>query len=101
MEKRMAEVVGRRLPVGAEVVPGGVHFRVWAPLRKTVDVVFRGDPTSFPLQPEPSGYFSGLISGACAQSLYKYRLDRQAEYPDPASRFQILGPDHWSQVIDP
>lgn len=22
---------GRRLPVGAEVVPGGVHFRVWAP----------------------------------------------------------------------
>jgi maltooligosyltrehalose trehalohydrolase len=101
MEETMAEVVGRRLPVGAGVVPGGVHFRVWAPLRKTVEVVFRGDPTSFSLQSEPSGYFSGLVQNARTQSLYKYRLDRQGEYPDPASRFQPEGPDHWSQVIDP
>jgi len=97
----MAEVVGRRLPVGAEVVPGGVHFRVWAPLRKTVEVVLHGDPNSFPLQSEPSGYFSGLVQSARAQSLYKYRLDQQEEYPDPASRFQPPGSDHWSQVIDP
>jgi maltooligosyltrehalose trehalohydrolase len=97
----MVQVVGRKLPVGAEVVPGGVHFRVWAPLRKTVEVVFRGDPAGFPLQPEPSGYFSGLVQGASTKSLYKYRLDQQGEYPDPASRFQNQGPDHWSQVIDP
>ncbi len=33
----------RRLPIGAEVVPGGgVHFRVWAPARRRVEVVFGG-----------------------------------------------------------
>ncbi len=31
---------GRRLPVGAEVAPGGVHFRVWAPDRERVQVVW-------------------------------------------------------------
>ena len=31
----------RRLPVGAEVMPGGgVQFRVWAPARRRVEVVF-------------------------------------------------------------
>ena len=98
---QMVEAIERKLPVGAEVVPGGVHFRVWAPLRKAVEVVFCGDPASFQLQPEPSGYFSGLVQGARAKSLYKYRLDQQGEYPDPASRFQTQGPDYWSQVIDP
>src|SRR5437588_138280 len=35
----------RRLPVGAEVQPGGgVHFRVWAPARTRVEVAFDGDP---------------------------------------------------------
>jgi maltooligosyltrehalose trehalohydrolase len=97
----MVEVARRKLPVGAELMPGGVHFRVWAPLRKTVEVVLRGDPNSFPLQPEPSGYFCGLVQSARAQSLYKYRLDQEGQYPDPASRFQPEGPDHWSQVIDP
>src|SRR5689334_22399862 len=33
---------GRRLPVGAEATPAGVHFRVWAPARRTVDVVAEG-----------------------------------------------------------
>jgi maltooligosyltrehalose trehalohydrolase len=97
----MVDVTGRKLPVGAEVMPGGVHFRVWAPLRKTVEVVLRGDPNRFLLQPEPSGYFSGLVQSARVQSLYKYCLDQEGQYPDPASRFQPEGPDHWSQVIDP
>ena len=32
----------RRLPVGAELLPdgGGTHFRVWAPKRRSVRVVF-------------------------------------------------------------
>ena len=35
----------RRLPVGAEVLPGrGVHFRVWASQRGHVDVVLEVDP---------------------------------------------------------
>ena len=34
----------RRLPVGAEVQPqGGVHFRVWAPARKRVEVLVNSE----------------------------------------------------------
>ncbi|HZZ91803.1 MAG TPA: malto-oligosyltrehalose trehalohydrolase [Usitatibacter sp.] len=104
-----AEIV-RRLPVGAELQPaGGVHFRVWAPHRKDVDVVLEGPHAvdSGPgvsrhrLQPEPGGYHSGLVTEARAGSLYRYRLDEGESFPDPASRFQPEGPHGPSQVVDP
>jgi len=85
----------RRLPVGAEVTPEGVHFRVWAPKRKKVEVAT--DTGSFELEAEGDGYFSGIGRG----SLYKYRLDGGDAFPDPASRFQPQGPHGPSQVIDP
>ena len=90
----------RRLPVGAEPVPEGVHFRVWAPRRRKVEVVFEGRP-GVELTPEGDGYFSGLAPGAGAGALYKYRLDGGDAFPDPASRFQPQGPHGPSQVIDP
>src|SRR5690606_25766983 len=40
VKDRSASKSVRRLPIGAEVQPGGgVHFRVWAPRRERVDVV--------------------------------------------------------------
>ena len=96
---------GRRLPVGAEVLPGGegVHFRVWAPRRRDVEVVFEGGtPPSARLTPEPGGYFSGVSRAGRAGALYRFRLDGGGHlYPDPASRFQPQGPHGPSQVIDP
>src|SRR5947209_997305 len=95
---------GRRLPAGAEVVPGvGVNFRVWAPKHQSVEVVFPGDPAVFHgLECEgPEGYFSGMIEGAEAGARYKYRIDGKEWYPDPASRFQPEGPHHDSCVVDP
>ena len=98
-------VKGRRLPVGADVVPGGgVHFRVWAPKRKSVDVVLapaQGDTVK--LSPEPNGYFSAHAPTARAGTLYQFRLDGDDAklYPDPASRFQPEGVHGPSQVIDP
>jgi len=90
----------RRLPVGAEVSPEGVHFRVWAPALKTVDVVVAGGkPVS--LQSEQAGYFSGLVPDARVGSRYKYRIDGGELCPDPASRFQPDGPHGDSQVVDP
>src|SRR5436309_6945224 len=71
----------RKLPVGAEVVPGGVHFRVWAPARRRVEVVFEGGGPAVELAPEGDGYFSGLAGGARAGSLYRYRLDGDRAYP--------------------
>ncbi|HEY0511009.1 MAG TPA: alpha-amylase family glycosyl hydrolase, partial [Thermoanaerobaculia bacterium] len=101
--------ISRRLPVGAEVVPGGVHFRVWAPLRRRVEVLFAEDteeaaeewPVEFELTPEAGGYFSGLVPGAGAGALYKLRLDGGGAFPDPASRFQPQGPHGPSRVVDP
>jgi maltooligosyltrehalose trehalohydrolase len=93
--------VFRRLPVGAEVVPGGVHFRAWAPVRKRVEVVVEGGPTAA-LDPEGGGYFSGFVPGIGAGTRYKYRLDGGPNtYPDLVSRFQPEGPHGPSQVVNP
>lgn len=97
--------VSRRMQVGAEIASnGGVHFRVWAPHRRNVEVVIEDNaqPESVELQPEPDGYFSGLASTAKAGTRYRFRLDGGDRlFPDPASRFQPDGPHGPSQVIDP
>ncbi|WP_337176666.1 malto-oligosyltrehalose trehalohydrolase [Paludisphaera sp.] len=103
-------VEGRRLPVGADVLPdGGVSFRVWAPNRRAVAVLVQEGPTwdagsepaVVPMSPEPGGYFSCVAPDARAGSLYRYRLDDESDFPDPASRFQPEGPHGPSQVVDP
>ena len=108
-EQSATELVhGRRFPIGAERVPGkGVHFRVWAPEKKTVKLVMNAqgkdaDPqTEIELQSEGNGYFSIMSPDACAGSLYRYLLDDDPQpYPDPASRFQPQGPQGPSQVVD-
>jgi maltooligosyltrehalose trehalohydrolase len=96
----------RNLPVGAEATPEGVHFRVWAPSRQRVEVVFEESSSEewavdFELAPEKDGYFSGLVKGTGAGALYKYRLDGGDAFPDPASRFQPQGPHGPSQVTAP
>ena len=55
----------RRLPIGAEAVAtGGVHFRVWAPRRHRVELVFEAGPSGVELTPEGNGYFSGEVLSA-------------------------------------
>jgi len=101
-------LLNRRLPVGAELQPGGgVHFRVWAPSQRSLSVVLASDgewlgsePSELLLVAEEGGYFSGFAPQARAGSLYKFRLG-SGVFPDPASRFQPEGPHGPSQVIDP
>jgi maltooligosyltrehalose trehalohydrolase len=106
----------RRRAVGAEVVPGrGVNFRVWAPKRRSVEVVlWRELPDDdwrrtqallrLPLELEAGTdkYFSALVTDAAAGMYYGFCLDGEPRvFPDPASRFQPRGPTGPSQVIDP
>lgn len=91
----------RNMPGGAELRPEGAHFRVWAPQARQVEVVFEGASPPQRLQPEGQGYFSGLVSGARAGGLYRYRLDGKGPYPDPYSRFQPEGPHGPSMIVDP
>lgn len=111
IEQIATELVNaRRFPVGAERMPGGVHFRVWAPQRKTVKLTLNHqgeniDPTFQPveveLQNEGNGYFSAICEQAVVGALYRFLLDDDSQpYPDPASRFQPQGPHGPSQVID-
>lgn len=106
----MVNELGRRMPVGAEVLPTGeVHFRVWAPRRRKVEIVLEEESETgtkvssvFELSPESNGYFSGVCEGAREGSLYRFKLDNERNfYPDPASRFQPNGPHGFSRVIDP
>jgi maltooligosyltrehalose trehalohydrolase len=92
----------RRLPVGAEVLAdGNVHFRVWAPRRRRVEVALESSNRTEALTPEANGYFSARVK-CPAGELYRFRLDGEPNlYPDPASRFQPAGPHGQSQVIDP
>lgn len=89
----------RRLSIGAELVDGGAHFRVWAPRGKRVEVVHGGTFTE--LAREEGGYFAGQVRGATAGFRYKLRVDGGNAVPDPASRYQPDGPHGESVVIDP
>src|SRR5215207_4553630 len=93
----------RRLPVGAELLhtDAGVHFRVWAPKRRQVEVVFEDGLDAVALANEHNGYFSGVATEARAGSRYKYRLDGGDAFPDPVSRYQPDGVHGPSQVVDP
>ncbi len=97
----MSTAVQRRLPVGAEVCPGGgTHFRLWAPRHQQVEVVLERSG-SFPMLPEDDGYFSCFVSGAEAGARYQFRLGPGSRlFPDPASRRQPDGPNGPSEVVD-
>lgn len=92
----------RRFPIGAEVSARGVHFRVYAPERKSVSVVIGPDAAELvPLRRTSDGYFEIETGRARAGSLYRFQLDDDSTlYPDPASRFQPDGPHGPSQVVD-
>jgi maltooligosyltrehalose trehalohydrolase len=97
----MSTVLQRRLPIGAELTDGGVHFRVWAPRRTRIDVVVE-DAREMALDREPNGYFSGFAEFANEGMRYRFRLDGGDQlFPDPASRFQPDGPHGASQIINP
>ncbi|HYD51929.1 MAG TPA: malto-oligosyltrehalose trehalohydrolase [Gemmatimonadaceae bacterium] len=91
------------MPFGAEAgADGGVHFRVWAPARRVVEVVIEGErPSTHPLEHEDDGYHAGFVADAGVGTRYRFRLDGRGPFPDPASRFQPDGPHGPSMVVDP
>ena len=91
--------VVRRLPIGAEVTPEGIHFRVWAPKPTTIEVVLEGGE-AHALTAEGDGYYVGHVPGIGAGARYRFRLEGVL-VPDPASRFQPEGPHGPSEVVDP
>jgi maltooligosyltrehalose trehalohydrolase len=96
----------RRFPVGAELSGSDeAHFRVWAPARRTVLVVLETSDglirKAGALAPDGDGYFSGAVAGVRPGDLYRFLLDGEGPYADPASRFQPRGPAGPSSLVDP
>lgn len=91
--------LSRRLPVGAELQPGGgAHFRVWAPGSRKVGLLLEGE--TLELSAEEGGYFSMMVGNARKGMTYHFKLDH-GTFPDPASRYQPEGPHGPSMLIDP
>ncbi len=88
------------MAIGAEVCDGGVSFRVWAPNGRKVSVVLEPSGFRCPLRPETDGYFSEFVPNIESGQLYRFFVDEQGPFPDPASRFQPSGPFGPSQVVD-
>ena len=82
----------RRHGVGAELCSVGVHFRVWAPDCRTVDLVLlERSQRVVPMLAEDNGYFS-VVTAASPGTRYAFRLDGgETNLPDPASRYQPRG----------
>ncbi len=92
-----------RMDIGANPVDSDqVHFRVWAPHAKSVNLkVCTPQPKDVLLDRDELGYFEATVSGVSAGTRYSYLLDNTHERPDPASRFQPDGVHQPSAVIDP
>jgi malto-oligosyltrehalose trehalohydrolase len=87
------------LPFGAEIVPGGVRFRLWAPRAGAVSLLL-SDMAPLPMQAEPSGWWSLTRERAAPGMRYRYQIDGTA-VPDPASRSQPEGVHGASAIVDP
>jgi maltooligosyltrehalose trehalohydrolase len=95
--------------LGARLTGSGVYFRVWAPEAERVDLVVfdaAGEPSTregaqpHALRRQEAGYFAATVAGLGAGTRYKFRVDGEGPYPDPASRFQPDGPHGPSAVVD-
>ncbi|HEX8198924.1 MAG TPA: malto-oligosyltrehalose trehalohydrolase [Isosphaeraceae bacterium] len=90
-----------RPSLGAWPEGDGIRFRVWAPVRRSIEIVLDGTGTVIPLIRAEDGTFGGLLNQVEVGDRYRYRVDGTGPFPDPASRFQPEGVHGPSEVIDP
>ena len=101
--RRRGKTMRRRheLPFGAESIPGGVRFRLWAPRAEAVSLRLEDfSPRTIPTVCEGEGWWVLTTATARPGSRYRYVVDGRA-FPDPASRRQPEGVHGWSEVVDP
>jgi maltooligosyltrehalose trehalohydrolase len=87
--------------LGAVPLPdGSCAFRVWAPHATQLSVELQdGKAGPLPLIRGEHGYWSGLARGVGPGVSYKYRIDENRSFPDPASRSQPSGVHGPSEVV--
>jgi malto-oligosyltrehalose trehalohydrolase len=86
------------LPFGAELVPEGVRFRLWAPKAANVALALEGRAATA-MKHVGAGWYE-VSAAARAGARYRYVVDG-TKVPDPASRYQPDDVHGASEVIDP
>jgi maltooligosyltrehalose trehalohydrolase len=119
MTARLPAAVTRvhRMPYGAELLPGGVRFAIWAPGCEKVRLALCAPQSvaAAPVVPTPAaagwyeliasetaaGWHELIVRDAAAGTRYQFVLPDGSHIPDPASRFQPADVHGPSEVIDP
>ncbi len=86
---------------GTQITAIGTRFRLWAPQCQNVELLLGEAKTPVPMASRPRGWFEHEAEEVGAGCLYRFRLEDGTEVADPASRFQPLGVEGPSEVIDP
>lgn len=90
------------MPFGARVCEdGSVHFRLWAPKAKSVDLLLDNSNMVLALERMDGGWFELTTKAASSGTRYWFQIDHGMKVPDPASRFQPLDVTGPSEVVDP
>ncbi|MBV9628310.1 MAG: malto-oligosyltrehalose trehalohydrolase [Xanthobacteraceae bacterium] len=89
------------MPFGAEMQPGGVRFRLWAPSHANVLLEFDGSTHRRVMSRLEGGWHELICETAKAGTRYRFILPDGLRVPDPASRYQPDDVHGRSEVIDP
>ena len=85
-------------PVGALFSERQCTFSVWAPLKRNIELTING--RSYKMECDNRGYWQLSLPDVPAGTRYKFRVDGNAELPDPASQYQPEGVHGASEVVD-
>ncbi|MEL6443282.1 MAG: malto-oligosyltrehalose trehalohydrolase [Bacteroidota bacterium] len=102
----MAEPATLTYPrLGALVEDGGTRFRGFAPKASALTLHLEGDAAQTiemtPVEDLGTGLFEAFVEGVGAGARYRFQMDDQTPFPDPASRYQPEGVHGPSEVVDP
>ncbi len=86
--------------VGAFYEPGTCLFTVWAPVKSRMELIIESSiRTTLPMEKKKSGYWQASVSVEPG-ARYRFRVDDEGLFPDPASLSQPEGVHGPSEVID-
>ena len=91
------------MPFGAELTRSGVRFCLWAPNARRMELMLTvdGAERALPMEARPEGWFELITADAQAGSPYRFRIDGELQFADPASRFNPQDAQGPSAVVDP
>ncbi|WP_448265430.1 malto-oligosyltrehalose trehalohydrolase [Nostoc sp. DSM 114159] len=91
------------MKIGANYLGNGeCEFTVWSPLLDSVTVkILTPEEQLIPLKPQSEGYWHTKVNDVYPGTLYRYVLNGQDNFADPASQYQPEGVHGPSQIVDP